>query len=165
MSDKSDPSETQIKVTDKRMFAPDGSLREEYRYLERTGERSEPEPDEPPAAEAAPPGAEGQRTDEAGSGGTEPERPRLEIPGTPEGMGAPSFVDLVATLAEPASVYLGDARLPDGSSAENLEAARLYIDLLDVLRQKTAGNLSAQESSFVEELLYRLRLRYVQKRG
>ena len=43
--------------------------------------------------------------------------------------------------------------------------ARLHIDLLDVLRQKTAGNLTAQESAFLEDLLYRLRVRYVQKRG
>ena len=37
--------------------------------------------------------------------------------------------------------------------------------LLDVLRQKTAGNVTAQESSVLEDVLYRLRLRYVQKRG
>jgi hypothetical protein len=34
-----------------------------------------------------------------------------------------------------------------------------------VLRQKTAGNVSAQESAVLEDVLYRLRLRYVQKRG
>jgi hypothetical protein len=43
--------------------------------------------------------------------------------------------------------------------------ARLHIDLLDLLRQKTAGNLTVQESAFLEDLLYRLRVRYVQKRG
>jgi Domain of unknown function (DUF1844) len=89
---------------------------------------------------------------------------RLELPGTPPGLG-PSFYDLAALLAEPVPVYLGDVELPDGQSAENIEMARLYIDLLDVLRQKTAGNLTAQESAFLEDLLYRLRVRYVQKRG
>ena len=68
-------------------------------------------------------------------------------------------------LAEPVAIYLGDLELPDGESAENLEMARLHIDLLDILRQKTAGNLTAQESTFLEDLLYRLRVRYVQKRG
>ena len=43
--------------------------------------------------------------------------------------------------------------------------ARLHIDLLDVLRQKSAGNLTAQEAAVLEDVLYRLRLRYVQKRG
>ena len=71
----------------------------------------------------------------------------------------------MAVLAEPVSLYLGDIPLPDGQSAENLEMARLHIDLLDVLRQKTAGNVTAQESSVLEDVLYRLRLRYVQKRG
>ena len=49
--------------------------------------------------------------------------------------------------------------------AENLEMARLHIDLLEVLRQKTAGNLTAQEAAILEDLIYRLRMRYVQKRG
>ncbi len=77
----------------------------------------------------------------------------------------PSFFDLVALLAEPIALYLGDAQLPDGQSVENLEMARLHIDLLDVLRQKSASNLTAQELGFLEDLLYRSRLRYVQKRG
>ena len=48
---------------------------------------------------------------------------------------------------------------------ENLEIARLYIDLLEVLRQKSAGNLDPEEQEFLDELLYRIRMRYVQKRG
>jgi hypothetical protein len=86
----------------------------------------------------------------------------VELPGAPSGLGA-TFYDLVAMLAEPVSLYLGDMELPDGQSAENLEMAQLHIDLLEVLRQKTAGNLSAQESAFLEDLLYRVRVRYVQK--
>ena len=66
-------------------------------------------------------------------------------------------------LAEPVPIYLGDMELPDGQSAENLEMARLHIDLLEVLGQKTAGNLSAQEKAFLDDLLYRMRVRYVQK--
>ncbi len=98
------------------------------------------------------------------AGGADDAGARLELPGSPPGLGA-SFYDLAAMLAEPVAIYLGDLELPDGQSAENLEMARLHIDLLDVLRQKTAGNLTAQESAFLEDLLYRLRVRYVQKRG
>lgn len=153
----------EIKVTDKRMFTPEGELREEYRFL---SEKSTPEA---PTAPAPPPQPEPARR--------EPEPPQhrpaaldmeddagLGFPGSGPGMG-PSFYDLAAMLAEPAAIYLGDAPLPDGQWAENLEMARLHIDLLDVLRQKTAGNLAAQESAFLEDLLYRLRVRYVQKRG
>jgi hypothetical protein len=193
----------EIKVTDKRMFTPQGELREEYRFLDEksTAQEAAPAPKTPgtpatapqrgdsalrpegrEAPAAAPPssrrGDPAARSDprRGGPGGRserdasarfaqEPEpTPRLEVPGTPPGLG-PTFFDLAAMLAEPVAVYLGDLELPDGQSEENLEMARLHIDMLDVLRQKTAGNLTAQESAFLEDLLYRLRVRYVQKRG
>jgi hypothetical protein len=163
------------------MFTSDGELREEYRFLDEEGNRepaapaatSEPAaPAPPPAspaasdprrapvydatydAEPAPRGGLGERSESV----------RLDLPGTPPGLG-PSFYDLAAILAEPVALYLGDMELPDGESAENLELARVHIDLLDVLRQKTVGNLTAQEAAFLEDLLYQLRVRYVQKRG
>jgi hypothetical protein len=140
------------------MFTPDGRLREEYQALadEQSASPAPPEPESPapPAPAALPP-----PPPDPGPG------PRLEIPDLGPGLAPPNFLDLVAMLAEPVSIYLGDLPLPDGQSAENLEMARLHIDLLSLLRQKTAGNLSAQELGFLEDLLYRLRLRYVQKRG
>jgi hypothetical protein len=123
--------------------------------------RGEPYPEERPER---PERSERSERSEPVGGGAGESGVRLEIPGSPPGLGA-SFYDLAAMLAEPVAIYLGDLELPDGESAENLEMARLHIDLLDVLRQKTAGNLTAQESAFLEDLLYRLRVRYVQKRG
>ena len=179
-----------LKVTDKRIFTPEGDLRDEFQHLRDAPPPPPPEPQPapqapepaaapPPSSPEPPPRRERERqpaSDPRGAGrgsGTaapepaaEPEMPpRLELPGTPPGYGAPTFYDLVAVLAEPVSLYLGDIPLPDGQSAENLEMARLHIDLLDVLRQKTAANVTAQESSVLEDVLYRLRLRYVQKRG
>jgi hypothetical protein len=153
-----------LKVTDKRMFTAAGELRDEYRHLDEevvveSAPGSSPEkPADEPAREPVPT-APASATEEPSEAS-----PRLEIPGTPPGMGAPSFLDLVTLLAEPVALYLGDIELPDGKSAENLEMARLHIDLLDVLRRKTAGNLDAAESGLLEDLLYRYRLRYVQKR-
>lgn len=154
-----------IKVTDKRMFTPDGQLREEFAADQGGAERSEEQPAaqrEEPARAAAPPSAPPESP--ASSVPPPSDAPRLELPGAPPGMG-PSFYDLVAVLAEPISIYLGDLPLSDGEVAENLEAARFHIDLLDLLRQRTAGNLSAQERTALEDLLYRARMRYVQKRG
>lgn len=156
----------ELKVTDKRMFTPEGELKEEYRFLHEKS-TSEAAPELPPAA---PPPEPARRAPEPDY---EPDYPSdypsagapLELPDTPPELGGPSFYDLVAMMAEPVPIYLGDTRLPDGQVATNLEMARLHIDLLDVLRQKTAGNLSAQERAFLEDLLYRLRVRYVQKRG
>ncbi|MEA2602972.1 MAG: hypothetical protein QOF89_3964 [Acidobacteriota bacterium] len=158
----------EIKVTDKRMFTPDGKLREEYRFLdEKSTEKSTAAPAAPVSA-AAPPPVEARRPEpplrrEPQWEPQPPAEPRMDLSPTPEELEGPSFFDLVAMLAEPVPIYLGDARLPDGQSAENLEVAQFHIDMMDVLRQKTAGNLTAQESAFLEDLLYRLRVRYVQK--
>jgi uncharacterized protein DUF1844 len=166
-----------LKVTDKRIFTPEGELRDEFQHLreEKAGASAAaetpapaPEPQRPverqPAASDRPSDRPSDYRARPPEPAAEPS-PRLELPGTPPGLGAPTFYDLVAVLAEPVSLYLGDLQLPDGQTAENMEMARLHIDLLDVLRQKTAGNLTAQESAVLEDLLYRLRLRYVQKRG
>lgn len=170
--------EKQIKVTDKRMFTPDGELREEYRGLVEKSTAAAAAPEPAPAAEpgrqpAAPPRSE-SRSDPR----TAPPAPQApanfpddfaedftDAGASPmEGAGyGPTFYDLVSMMAEPIPLYLGDVGLPNGQSVENLEMAGLHIDLLDVLRQKTAGNLTAQESAFLEDLLYRLRVRYVQK--
>lgn len=151
----------EIKVTDKRMFTPDGELREEYRVLaeKSTAPAATTAAVTEPASAAAPPVEPPRRAPEPGASA------HLEMPELPPELGGPSFFDLVAMLAEPVPIYLGDAVLPDGQDATNLEMARFYIDLLAVLRQKTAGNLTAQESAFLEDLLYRMRVRYVQKRG
>jgi hypothetical protein len=148
----------EIKVTDKRMFTPDGELREEYRVL---AEKS-----------TAPTGGTATVTEPAPVTRPAPEPPQpvasapMDLPEMPPDLdGGPSFFDLVAMLAEPVPIYLGDAVLPDGQDATNLEMARFYIDLLGVLRQKSAGNLTAQESAFLDDLLYRMRVRYVQKGG
>ena len=161
-------NEREIKVTDKRMFQPDGELREEYRFLDEKSTspataETPSEPRQPPEIrpEPSPPAPR-----EASGSFAEPDAAaRVDLLETPPELGGPSFFDLVAILAGPVPIYLGDAPLPDGQDATNLEMARLHIDLLAILRQKTAGNLTAQEAAFLEDLLYRLRVRYVQKRG
>lgn len=181
---KNAPQEPDFKVTDKRMFTAEGELREEYRDV---GEKDAGEAAADRGAETTPggsgvvtPGSPGAPADAPAAGspapgampGAGPSGAPMEIPGPgpdpdpgPGPGPAPAFLDLVALLAEPVALYLGDAQTPDGQSHENLEAARLHIDLLDVLREKTSGNLSAQESGILEDVLYRLRMRYVQKQG
>ncbi|HEY0558413.1 MAG TPA: DUF1844 domain-containing protein [Thermoanaerobaculia bacterium] len=162
----------EIKVTDKRMFTAEGNLKEEYRFLDEkstapAAAEAAPPPPEPASRQAAPPPPPARAPEpyETPRWPAEPERTPLDLPATPPEMEGPGFYDLVAMMAEPVPIYLGDARLPDGQVATDLEMARLHIDLLDVLRQKTAGNLDPQERAFLEDLLYRLRVRYVQKRG
>jgi hypothetical protein len=146
-------SEKEIKVTDKRMFTADGELREEYLQAE---DDIEPESGATGGEPAMKPPPEPAPSPES--------TPQVE-PEQTSGQGTPAFFDLVSVIAEPISIYLGDSTLPDGRSLENLDMARLYIDLLEVLRQKSEGNLDPEEQQFLDDLLYRIRLRYVQKRG
>jgi hypothetical protein len=157
-----------MKVTDKRMFTPEGELRQDSTDFE-SSDRPQTTTDKPdgPAdfAETAPEvDASAERVFEGDAGPSESadqEGARAEE----AERRAPMFLDLVALLAEPIALYLGDVRLPDGKPAEDISLARFHIDLLDILKQKCAGNLSEEEAGILEDLLYRLRIRYVQKNG
>ncbi len=75
------------------------------------------------------------------------------------------FYTFILSLASSAFMYLGDAPHPETGEAmpANLPLAQQTIDLLDMLREKTRGNLTAEEEKFMEHLLTDLRLRYVSK--
>ena len=77
-------------------------------------------------------------------------------------VGGPSFLDLVMSLQMGAMVNLGMVQTEDGRrSPTNLPAAKDSIDLLDVLKEKTKGNLTEEESGILAEGLYHLRMTYV----
>ena len=79
---------------------------------------------------------------------------------------AVTFVGFVLSLAHTAAFHFGD--VPDPVSGEtgtaNLAAAQQIIDILSLLEQKTRGNLTAEERQLLEQLLYELRMRYVEAR-
>jgi hypothetical protein len=61
-----------------------------------------------------------------------------------------------------ALVHLGELSEPSGGGhAQDLEQARHTIDILDLLEQKTRGNLSEEEVGLLRHLLSDLKLRYV----
>jgi Domain of unknown function (DUF1844) len=78
-----------------------------------------------------------------------------------------SFTAFVLSLAHTAAVHFGD--IPDPVSGQqtpaNLAAAQQMIDILSLLEQKTRGNLTVEERQFLEQILYELRLRYVEVRA
>jgi hypothetical protein len=77
-----------------------------------------------------------------------------------------SFAAFVLSLAHTAAVHFGDVADPvSGESAPpNLAAAQQMIDILALLEQKTRGNLTAEERQLLDQILYELRLRYVEVR-
>ena len=75
-----------------------------------------------------------------------------------------SFTAFVLSLASTAAIHFGD--LPDpvtGQPADvNLDGAAQMIEILGLLDQKTRGNLTAEERQLLEQLLFELRMRYVE---
>ena len=73
----------------------------------------------------------------------------------------------VLSLASTAAIHFGD--MPDpitGRPAEvNLDGAAQMIEILALLDQKTRGNLTAEERQILEQVLYELRLRFVEASG
>ena len=78
-----------------------------------------------------------------------------------------SFTAFVLSLASTAAIHFGD--LPDPVSGQpgavNLEGAAQMIEILALLDLKTRGNLSAEERQVLEQVLYELRLRFVEASG
>jgi hypothetical protein len=75
-----------------------------------------------------------------------------------------SFTAFVLSLASTAAIHFGD--VPDPASgqtaASNLEGAKQMIDILALLEEKTRGNLTAEERQVLEQVLYELRVRFVE---
>jgi hypothetical protein len=75
-----------------------------------------------------------------------------------------NFVAFVLSLAHTAAVHFGDVPDPvSGSRSEvNLPAAQQMIDILALMEEKTRGNLTAEERQLLEQVLFELRMRFVE---
>jgi hypothetical protein len=75
-----------------------------------------------------------------------------------------SFSDFLLWLATMAAVQFGD--LPDPTTGKpsepNVAAAGQLVDIIAMLQEKTAGNLAPHEAKLIDELLYELRMRFVE---
>lgn len=75
-----------------------------------------------------------------------------------------SFSQFVMSLATNALIFMGAAPHPEtGQTMTDLDSARQTIDILGMLREKTKGNLTAEEEKFFDNILAQLRLAFVQK--
>lgn len=154
-NEKQAPKE--LKVTDKRIFTADGEIREEFQNeIKPAAEQprpAEPKP-EPKAAATAKPDqsqerpAEERRKSMADKGAS---------PGTP-------FANFIQSLIMQAYMFLGMLRDPRAPQPMfDAAAARETIDILTLLREKTAGNLTPEEEEFFDAHLGDVKLAYVQR--
>jgi hypothetical protein len=82
---------------------------------------------------------------------------------THSGEMAQRFIELVMMQAQQAAMFLGQLPGPDGQKLEaNLPYARMFIDQLEMLQEKTRGNLSHEETQVLGSVLSDLRLAFVQ---
>jgi Domain of unknown function (DUF1844) len=73
------------------------------------------------------------------------------------------FATFVLSLSHSALVHLGDAPDPSGGPAgPDVTMAKQTIDLLALLQEKTEGNLTGEEERLLDQVLYDLRMRYVE---
>ncbi len=125
-----------FKVEDRRRFSPAGEPR-------AAGEKTEAAPDaEKDAAPKEPQAAK-----------TTFNEPLPEI----------NFSTFVISLSTQALMHLGEIPNPlDEKLERDLAVAKQMIDIIGMLREKTRGNLDAGEQKLVEDVLFDLRMRYVE---
>ena len=75
-----------------------------------------------------------------------------------------AFMNFLTSLGVQSLIHLGEMVHPETQTREiNLEAAREIIDLLIQFKEKTQGNLSAQEAEFFNSFLPEIQMKFAQK--
>ncbi len=76
-----------------------------------------------------------------------------------------NFPIFVSSLGMQAMMNLGEIENPITKKKEvNLEQSKYFIDILEMLKEKTKGNLNPNEEKMIEELEYQLKIKYVEKK-
>jgi hypothetical protein len=154
------PKETQrqkehLKVTDKRIFTADGEIREEFRDEIRPSDpslarpvESEPQLKNDTNAQQRPDPAADRRRSVA---------EKASSPGTP-------FANFIEPLIAQAYMSLGMLPNPYAPQTKpDVAAAKQMIDILTLLQDKTAGNLTPDEDDFLSTHIGELKLAYVKR--
>jgi len=72
---------------------------------------------------------------------------------------------LIMGFASAAMIGIGEMPDPDtGTVNMDLDMAQQNIDIISLLHEKTRGNLTGQEASMIEEVLYQLRVSFVESK-
>lgn len=72
------------------------------------------------------------------------------------------FIEFVMMHAQNAALFLGQIPNPKTGEGEvNLELAKMFIDQLEMIREKTRGNLSSEEGTVLRNTLSNLQMAYV----
>ena len=120
-----------------------------------------PEPEKQSDAQATSPSSEKTPTAEEPSGA-----PADDSAQSPPPLPEINFPTFIASLNASALLHLGAIEDPTtGKKEKNLPMAKQTIDILSMLEEKTAGNLTTDEASLIKNILYDLRIMYVKEKG
>lgn len=122
------------------------SVKDKRRFTE-DGEAKEGLPEQEP-------GAGEQIIGEGPAGSREQALPELD------------FSTFILSLSSSAMMQMGETNLPGGGTVQkDLALAKQSIDILDILQEKTRGNLTKDEEQILQEMLYSLRISFVKAAG
>ena len=100
-------------------------------------------------------GSDSEKEVDGKSKSTQKDKPRI-----PEA----SFSLFISSLVTQALISLGEVKNPFSEKSEkNLDQAKFTIDTLDIIKEKTKGNLAEDEAKLLDTALYDLRMRYIEK--
>jgi hypothetical protein len=160
-------------VTDRRLFTAEGDIREEVAPEEvssaapapqaaaQTPQNVTPPPQEsdvPPAPTAA----EQKQQADAYRKSAKDLDARVELSGHSTKELEITFERFMASLYMSAMMQLGLMHEQGGQPRVDLIGARQTIDTLSLLSEKTKGNLTSAEENFLQNVLYELRMAYVE---
>ncbi|MEO6589717.1 MAG: DUF1844 domain-containing protein [Pyrinomonadaceae bacterium] len=156
----------EIRVTDRRKFNLDGSLREGVEIVpEKPKEQAAadlPQSEILTSASRAEPSETPLITNSSGEI-SEPDEADFDDEDIPGADDPASFVNFLSTLVTNAAASLGAMPHPvTGQRTVDLETGKFWIDVMVMLREKTKGNLLAKESQLLEGILGDLQMQYVQ---
>lgn len=135
-----------IKVTDRRIFDREGKLKKELRKAKKGKPKEEAREKKKEAektiSEERPPKKEKEKTF----------FPPID------------FGSFILSLSTTAFIHLGEVVDPTAKEKKvNLEGAKQMIDIIQMLKEKTEGNLTKEESTLLNNLLYELKMKYMAK--
>ncbi|HWY55795.1 MAG TPA: DUF1844 domain-containing protein [Terriglobales bacterium] len=160
-------------VTDRRLFTSEGEIRQEVSQEEvssaapttqpatpapQESAPGQPEPDAPPPPTAA----EQKQQADAYHKSAKDMDARVELAGHSTKELEMTFERFMASLYMSAMLQLGLMHEQGGQPRVDLIGARQTIDTLSLLSEKTKGNLTSVEENFLQNVLYELRMAYVE---
>lgn len=116
----------------------------------------------PETGEAREDSQENQDTTQVESAAGQPEAEH-DTPQAQESLPAINFSTFIISLSTQALMHLGEIADPlSGKVSKDIPVAKQMIDIIGMLKDKTKGNLNAGEERLTEDILFDLRMKYVE---